>query len=679
MNASVKGTQDSLGAPGIQVSGDGANVGLDTGAEIRAAVDRAAVPVLLMLLYQMSGDDRWLDERYRPTPFKGVAPRMSGGLPDEVQAEIRQAAVPVIAALLAGQEPCVAFETDDEMARAARFFLGQDLDKRFVSILREELSRRLSNSEPVTERPALDVPDGFRAAVIGLGISGLAAIHVLQQLGIPFVVFERAPEAGGVWFQNRYPGAGVDTPSHLYSFSFHYRDWERHYELRDDLHAYFNDVLDELGVRDQIRFETEVVSARYDDEAALWTVSTRGSDGRLDDHVANVVISGVGSLNQPRLPDLPDMERFTGLQFHSNRWPACDLNGKRVAVVGAGASSQQICPEIAPDVQRLSVVQRSPQWVAPFAQFRQPIDDAERLLLEHVPLYRAWNWVGLFWQHGDKIIDGLRVDPQWEHPERAVNARNDRAREFLTKYINEQLDGRPDLIEKSVPGYPPFGKRMLLDNGWYRMLKRENVDLLNDSVTRVTETGLLLASGEHLEVDVIIWATGFRATEFLSSLDVYGLEGRRLREEWDEDDPRAFLGVSVPHFPNLFLLGGPNSLPGSGSFMYVTEMQAEYIRDLLVQMLSHGYGALEATQQACDRYVDRVDAMHAQTIWCHRGFNTYYRNSKGRVIFIMPFLNVEYWEMLRHPNLGDFIAHEQALRPSGDQLPPGRDAASSQP
>jgi 4-hydroxyacetophenone monooxygenase len=642
--------------------GSGRPAGLADRAAVQVAVEAAAVPVLLMLLFQMTGDQRWLADRYRPQKFKGVAPRKSGGLSQELQAEVRAAAVDAVEALLAGQQPTVVLDTDEAMERPASFFLGQDVDGRFVSILREELGRRLyGTSAPKASRR--HVPGSYRAIVIGMGISGLAAINVLQQLGIEYTVFERGPEAGGVWHQNQYPGAGVDTPSHLYSFSFHYRDWERHYELRDNLYQYFNDVLDGLGARDHVRFESEVVSAAYDEDAAMWTVSVRRADGQVEEHVANVVISGVGSLNQPRIPDLPGMGTFAGLQFHSNVWPEnLDLTDKRVAVVGAGASSQQICPEIAPLVQRLSVVQRSPQWVAPFDQFRQSIDEQERLLLEHVPLYRAWNWVGLFWQHGDKIIDGLRVDPEWEHPARSVNARNDRAREFLTGYIHEQLDGRPDLIEKAVPDYPPFGKRMLLDNGWYAMLKRDNVDLVADSVAEVTETGVRLTSGEHLEVDVIIWATGFKATEFLCSLDVYGRHGQRLREVWQEDDPRAFLGVSIPDFPNLFLLGGPNSLPGSGSFMYVTELQADYIRELLDQMQRHGYAALDATDEASARYNDLVDEMHEQTIWCHGGFTTYYRNSKGRVIFIMPFLNVEYWGMLRHPDLTDYTVTEQVAR-----------------
>lgn len=634
--------------------------------EVRQLVDDASVPVLLMLAYQMSGDERWLSDRYRPEKFRGVAPRSTGGLPADVQQEVREAAVGAILALQDGAPLQVTLDDVDTTARVASFFLGESVDERYAAILAEELSRRASSDGEVGSLPDVTAPAGLRVAIIGMGISGLAAVHIAQQLGLEFTVFERASGAGGVWHQNRYPGAGVDTPSHLYSFSFSYRDWGRHFELQEQLHEYFNDVLDQLDARSKVQFDTEVLSAVYDDETALWTLTVRRRDGTVEKHVANMVISGVGSLNQPRLPDVPGMDRFEGVQFHSNEWrPGIDLAGKKVAIVGVGASCQQIAPEIAPTVAELTIVQRSPQWVAPFEQFRTDIPASERALLERVPLYRAWNWVGLFWQHGDKIIDALRIDPEWKHPERSVNARNDRQREFLTRYIEQSLEGRPDLIQKSIPDYPPFGKRMLLDNGWFRMLRRDNVTLQADRVAAVDERGLVLGSGDHVDADVIIWATGFHATHFLSSVQVSGENGVLLRDQWEEDDPRAFLGVSIPHFPNFFMLGGPHSLPGSGSFMYFMELQARYLRNLLAEMFRKGVTAIDATDAATDRYNDMVDDLHSRTVWSHPGFGTYYRNSKGRVIFVMPFLNVEYWEFVREPNLADYELRDVAFVPAG--------------
>ncbi|MEV1131890.1 NAD(P)/FAD-dependent oxidoreductase [Agromyces sp. NPDC049794] len=634
-----------------------------TEREIREAVKVATVPVLLMVVYQVTGDEKWLSDRYRPSKFRGVAPRVTGDLADDVQDEIRAAAIEAIRTLLDGREPAVAMDDDERVKRIAGFFVGEPISDRHAAILREELKRRASSTGEVAEEDdevQITAPEGFKAIIIGAGVSGLAAIHNLGQLGIEFEIFERGSEAGGVWFQNTYPGAGVDTPSHLYSLSFSYKDWIHHYELRDELYGYFNHVLDELGARDKVRFNTEVLSAHYDEEKVQWTVTTRDPDGALTEHTADMVVSAVGSLNQPVLPDVPGREAFAGVQFHSNEWDHdIDLTGKRVAIVGVGASCQQIAPRIAQTAAHLTIVQRSPQWIAPFDQFCEPIEDGQRRLLAEVPLYRAWYWLGLFWQQGDKIIDALRIDPEWPHPDRSINRRNDRQREFLTGYIKEQLAGRPDLIEASVPDYPPFGKRMLMDNGWYRTLLRDNVSLVTGAVSSVDETGLQIKDAVHLDVDVIIWATGFAASRFLSSYEVKGENDLLLSEYWEEDDPRAYLGVGIPHFPNLFMVGGPHSLPPSGSFMYFTELQARYLRDLLKEMFTAGVQAIAPTEEATKRYNDLVDEYHSRTVWTHPGFSTYYRNRKGRVIFVMPFLNVEYWDLVKTPTLDDYVAHER--------------------
>lgn len=625
-----------------------------TEGEINAAVSTAPVPILLMVVYQVTGDDKWLGDRFRPRRGRGLGLRETGDLSAEAQAEVRKAAVHAIASLLEGNEPAVELD-DARTAELVGFFLGESVDSRYGPLLREEILRRSSPVGEMPEHPAVQAPPGVKAVVIGIGIAGIAGIRVLQQLGIDFVVFERASGAAGVWNQNKYPGAGVDTPSHLYSFSFNYHDWEKHFELRDGLYSYFNAVLDDLDARDNVRFETEVVSAEYDDDTALWTVITRDSHGNQERHVANIVFSAVGALTAPSLPAVQGIETFTGTQFHSNDWPEdADLTGRKVAVVGVGASAQQIVPEIAPKVGHLTVFQRSPQWAAPFEQFRKPVPESHRTLLQSVPLYRAWNWVDLFWQHGDKIIEALRIDPEWEHPERSVNSRNDGHRRFFTRYIEEQLAGRPDLIEKALPTYPPYGKRILLDNGWYRTLKRDNVTLVAQGISEVDATGLTDTAGEHTDVDTIIWATGFKATHFLSSLQVRGEGGALLSDVWDVDDPKAYLGVSIPGFPNFFMIGGPHSLPGSGSFMYVIELQARYLRELLSKMFSNGITAIAASESATTQYNDLVDETHAKTVWSHPGFGTYYRNSKGRVIFVMPFLNVEYWEFVREPDLDDY-------------------------
>lgn len=639
--------------------------------EILAAVQNANIPPLVMTVYQFTGDRRWLSDRYRPKRIRGLNPRLDGGLSPEAQDEVRAAAVPVIGALGAGEAPTVTAVDGDEMAELISFFLGEEVDPRYGPMLGAEIERRSKNRSAPAAAP-VEPPVGLRAAVIGLGLAGLAAVNMLQSMGIDdYTVFERSDDVGGVWSVNKYPGAGVDTPSHLYTFSFAYQDWARHFELRDELHAYFVDVFERLQVRDHVCFGTEVVRLDYDDDTAIWTITTKGASGATESHTANIVLSTVGALNKPKLPQLPGMGTFAGQQFHSTHWPDdIDLHDKHVAIVGAGASSQQIAPAISSTAAKVTIYQRSPQWVAPFPLFRQEIAESQRQLLASTPLFHAWAWLEQFWQFGDTVIHHLRIDPTWPHLDRSVNERNDSQRRFFTRYIEDKLDGRPDLVAKAVPDYPPFGKRILLDNGWYDNLKRDNVELVTHGVSAVDATGITDSEGQHRDVDVIVWATGFQADRFLDSIDVYGEQGRRLRDTWGTDDPKAYLGVSVPHFPNFFMLGGPGSFPGSGSVMYVTEVQARYVRELLGKMFAEGTTAISVNEELNERYNASMDELHAKTVWSHKGFSTYYRNSKGRVVFIMPFTNLEYWERVRGASLDDYTRHEVAFVPAANAPAP---------
>jgi 4-hydroxyacetophenone monooxygenase len=363
----------------------------------------------------------------------------------------------------------------------------------------------------------------------------------------------------------------------------------------------------------------------------------------------------VGSLNQPKIPSVEGFERFVGPSFHSSEWPEdLDVTGKRVALIGSGASAMQIAPAIAEQVADLTIFQRTPPWVAPFEKFQVDIDSDVRYLMHNFPIYRTWYWLKLYWQFGDKVLDSLRKDPSWPHPERAVNSRNDGHRKFFTQYIRDELRDRPDLLDRVIPSYPPYGKRILLDNGWYRALARSNVTLVSEPVQAATESGVVTTSGTKYEADVLVWATGFEASRFISSLEIVGLEGISLRQAWDDDNPRAYLGVTVPGFPNLFLLGGPNSFPGSGSFMYFMEVQMRYIARLMQGMFDAGVSAIDVRHGCFDEYCDLVDRTAETTVWTHPGTNTFFRNARGRLVFVSPFRNVEYWTRAQESGLGDY-------------------------
>jgi len=622
--------------------------------ELEEITRSANIPTLLMVIYQVTGDPRWLEPPYQPTRTKGLSDHDSGGLPEEVQAVIRRAAAEAFHHLQQGLPPAIAVPTPEQTSAMLGVCVGEPVDDSYGVMFSNEYVRRI-DCDRQQDRDACDVPADFRVLVIGAGVSGIIAAERLQRMGVPYLLVDEHDAPGGNWLDNRYPGAGVDTPSHLYSFSFAAHDWGHHFELRPQLEEYFGKAFDLVGASANTRFSTRAERAEYDEGAAQWLVTLRDSDGTVEVLPFSAIVSGVGLLNRPKLPPVPGLGTFSGLSFHSSEWPDdLDVTGKRVAVIGSGASAMQIVPAIAGQVQELLVFQRTPPWIAPFEKFLQPIDEGARYLLRAFPIYRTWYWLKLYWQFGDKVLDSLRKDPLWPYPERAVNARNDGHREYFTQYIRDELGPRTDLFDKVLPSYPPYGKRILLDNGWYRTLSQPNVTLVTDAVESVTETGVVTESGAAFDADVLVWATGFEATRFVSSLEIVGRDGVTLRTEWDDDDARAYLGVTVPGFPNMFLLGGPNSFPGSGSFMYFMEVQMRYIARLLAGMFDARAAAIDVRRDIFEEYNELVDRTSEMTVWAHPGTTTYFRNARGRVLFVSPFRNVEYWTRAGQSTIDDY-------------------------
>jgi 4-hydroxyacetophenone monooxygenase len=633
--------------------------------ELEEIARSANIPTLLMVIYQVTGDKRWLERPFQPTRTKGLSDHDSGGLPESIQAEIRHAAALAFRHLQEGEPPSIAMPTPEQTSVMLGVCVGESVNDSYGQMFSEEFRRRIGVSDSAGRYAS--PPGDFRVLVIGAGVSGIIAAHRLQERGFSYLLVDKHDAPGGNWLDNRYPGGGVDTPSHLYSYSFAPNDWGYHFELREALEEYFCKSFDLVGARRNTRFRTSAVRAEYDEATARWLVTLRAADGTLEVLPFNAVVTAVGILNQPKLPNVGGIDCFLGPSFHSSAWPGdLDLSGKRVAVVGNGASAMQIVPAIADQVDELVVFQRTPQWVAPFEKFQQPIDEGTRYLLRTFPIYRAWYFLKLYWQFGDKVLDSLRKDPDWPHPERAVNSRNDGHREFFTQYIRDELGNRTDLFEKVLPTYPPYGKRILLDNGWYQALCKPSVTLVTEAVASVTPTGVVTASGDPYDVDVLVWATGFQASRFVSSLEVVGRGGVTLRETWDGDDARAYLGVSVPGFPNLFMLGGPNSFPGSGSFMYFMEVQMRYIARLLAEVRRSGVAAIDVRKDVFDEYNDLLDRTSQQTVWTHPGTNTYFRNSRGRLVFVSPFRNVEYWTRARQSSIADYEVLEAAEPASAD-------------
>ncbi|MBC3191744.1 NAD(P)/FAD-dependent oxidoreductase [Pseudonocardia sp. C8] len=637
----------------------------DFARTVRAAAADANVPTLLMVLVQLTGETRWLDEPYRPVRGRGLDENDTGGLPGAVQDEIRAAAAEAMIAWHHGDPMRIPHPDEALLTRMLSVAMGEEIPAEYGPMIADDLRVIIGGQDRLPDMST--PPPGFSAVVVGAGISGILAAHRLREAGVACTVLEADERVGGTWWRNRYPGCGVDVPSHLYSYSGIEADWPHYYADRDQLQAYLERVTDEWAVRDLIRFSTRVRSATWDDDQQQWAVETEGPDGTRATMRANVLVSGVGAFGTPKLPDLPGRSAFAGRSCHTAEWPEdLDLAGKRVGVIGNGASAMQVVPAIAGTAASLTVFQRSAHWVAPFEKFRQEIPEAVRFLLREVPLYRFWYRQRLAWVLNDTLYESLQRDPDWPDPERSINAINDAHRRYFTRYIERELEGRPDLIEKVVPDYPPFGKRILLDNGWYRTLRRDDVELVTEPIEQILPGGARLVSGREVEFDVLIFATGFDVVRFLASFEVVGRDGRTLREAWDDDDAQAYLGTVVSGFPNMFCLYGPNTQAGhGGSLIFYLECQMRYVHSVLDGMFRTGAAVAEVRSEVQEKYNESVAAAHERMIWTHPGVTTYYRNAKGRVVVSNPWRVVDWWSMTRRADPADFDLRPAANDGSG--------------
>ncbi|HEY7045519.1 MAG TPA: NAD(P)/FAD-dependent oxidoreductase [Nocardioidaceae bacterium] len=614
------------------------------------AIQFANIPTLLMVLVHMTGDLKWLDDPYRPSRTRGLDDNDTGGLPDEVQDEVRAAALETILAWSRGKPLAITEPSDELLVRMLSVSVGYPIDAEYAPLITNELSLGKREAAPV------QVPEGFRVLIIGAGISGLCAGVRLQAAGIPFSIVERNDHVGGTWFENRYPGCGVDTPSYLYSFPFARARWSHYYALRNELYAYLESVADKFDLRRHITFGAEATSAEYDEDGQRWTVRARGRGGASLSYEANVVITAVGAFNKPKLPKVEGVASFEGPVAHTARWPVdgIDVHDKRVGVVGTGASAMQLVPAIVDDAARVIVFQRTPQWAAPFEKFKKPVPESVQHLLATVPLYYDWYRLRLAWTYNDAGYPALQKDPTWDHPDRSTGPINDRHREIFSRYITAELGDRQDLLDKVLPTYPPYGKRMLMDNGWFRTMTRDDVELVTQAVAEVRSQSVVTVSGAEYEVDVLVWATGFDVVHFLVPIDIRGRDGRDLHAHWG-DDARAYLGTTIPGFPNLFCLYGPNAQFGhGGSLITIMDRQMHYVMSVLTQMFEAGAGAVEIKADVHDRYNAEVDARHENLVWTHPGMDNYYRNGRGRVVAINPFRVVEFWGMTEHADLGEY-------------------------
>ncbi|MFZ4518295.1 MAG: flavin-containing monooxygenase [Microthrixaceae bacterium] len=629
----------------------------DDDAAIAAALEDVSVPALLMSLVHLTGSADVLDELPRPAGI--YLNEVQGFMSPEDQATVRARAVELIAAWR--DAGCVVPPPPDAATvhRMMQVMVAEEVPAEYVPLLMEELELDGADARRAHGGPSIDPVRAadLHVVVVGAGMSGVLAAIRLAEDGIPFTVVEKNPGVGGTWWENRYPGCRVDVGNHFYCYSFAPNDsWSEFFSRAPELQEYFERCARDAGVLENVRFSTEVVAADWDDDACRWAVTVRGPDGTTEVLRADAVISAVGQLNRPRIPDVPGRDTFTGPQVHSAAWdPALDLTGKRVAVVGTGASAFQLVPAIAGAAAHVTVFQRSAPWMFPNPHYHDTVAPGVRWALRHLPAYDRWYRLLIFWPACDGGLPAMRIDPDWPHQDRSVNELNDAAREFFTQWIVDQCGDDTELAAKVVPDYVCLGKRTLQDNGsWLAALRRDDVDLVAHEVVEVTPTGVVDGTGAHHEVDVIVWCTGFHANRYLWPMEITGRDGRVLSEVWGER-PTAHLGITVPGFPNLFCLYGPGTnLAHGGSLIFHSECQVRYVMGCLAELVARGGGALEVRPAAHDDWVERTQAELDRMVWSHPSIrHSWYRNDEGRIYVLSPWRLLDYWRWTREPDPAD--------------------------
>jgi cation diffusion facilitator CzcD-associated flavoprotein CzcO len=451
-----------------------------------------------------------------------------------------------------------------------------------------------------------------QVVIIGAGFGGIGMAIALKRAGIDdFVVLDRASELGGTWRDNTYPGLTCDVPSQLYSYSFAPWRWSRRYPPREEILGYLHALVAEHRLGPHLRFDAAVTAAEFDQAAGQWHV-TLGDGGSI---TATSVVCSVGQLGRPALPDIPGRDDFAGPSWHSGRWNhGVDLTGKRVAVIGTGASAIQFVPEVAKLASHVNVYQRTPPYVLPKAD--RPYRAAEHTIFDRVPLVRKAGRLGIFLR-GEVLTSGLVLSRKLLAAPMAM----------WRRHLNAQITD-PELRARCVPDYVLGCKRVAFSNDWYPALARPNVDLVTEPIERIVPDGLVAADGTKRDADVIVYGTGFRSLEFLAPMQVTGLGGQRLADTW-RDGAEAYLGISVTGFPNFFMLYGPNTNLGGNSIIYMLEGQIGYALGAIQSLAAGRLAWLDVRPEVQEKFNRWVQRSSRKSVW-QSGCHSWYTTADGR-------------------------------------------------
>jgi cation diffusion facilitator CzcD-associated flavoprotein CzcO len=469
------------------------------------------------------------------------------------------------------------------------------------------------------------------AVIVGCGFGGLAAAIELKRSGIEEItIFERASAVGGVWRDNTYPGAACDVPSPIYSFSYALKpDWSALFGSQSEIQRYLSDVAAEFGIEPLIRFNTEVATADFDDATGTWTVTTKAGDSVT----ADILILATGQLSRPKMPNVVGLDKFRGDTFHSAQWNHdVDLTNKKVVVVGSGASAVQVVPAIADRVEDLTVVQRSPNWV--MWKSRRVPGRLQTALMRRFAWLRTLHHIALF----------LAYEVRYPLVTRAADPVRRISQAYLIWRLKRHVKD-PAEVAAAIPDYRLLCNRLLLSNDWYPTIGRDDVHLIGSAVETVDETGLVTADGRHVDADVIVWCTGFKASEFLAPITIRGRGGTDLREQWTHG-PAAYLGMTVPNFPNMFMLFGPNTNSITNTIVFLLERQASYIRQAIQHKQRRGFASIEVSEATYQNFQGWLEAKLDQTVFTDN-CPGWYTNDQGKVTAMWPASHLTYAKATR--------------------------------
>ena len=622
--------------------------------QIRNALRHAHIPALMAALMHLTGNR---------DHFAKVRPQFVMFAEDEdglIEGDRELARELALAALLNYRDQgCgkLAAPGPDDIIAAMNYITGEDIPSQELPFLREELNLFAEDGRQVAI-DASSLNEDFQVIIIGTGMSGILMAIRLQQAGIPFIMLEKNPEMSGTWYENTYPGCQVDSANHLYSYLFEpNHQWSAHFSGSAELYAYFNKIVDKYALRQHVRLNTTVQRASFDEANNQWLVEIE-SDGKHETLVANQLVSAVGQLNSPKMPDLEGLESFAGVSFHSARWEhQHQLEGKRVIVIGTGCSAAQFVPEIAPHCGELKIFQRSAPWLLPTENYHQRMTPEELWLFREIPFYARWYRFFLFRTLAvDGLLPLMYADKDWQGPPGTIGAGNEMLRTAIIESLTEQAGDDKELLAKLIPNYPPGGKRPVLDDGsWVAAIKRDNVQLLTDEIARIVPQGLETTDGVLHEADVIIYGTGFKADQFFVPMEVIGRDGTDLVKHWG-GNPMAYNGLVIPRFPNFYCLYGPNSnIVVGSSIVFFVECQVRYVMGCLKLQLEQGYQGMECKQDVMERYNQHIDALNSQRAWGHASVSSWYKNSAGRVTQNWPGTHGQWWQQTLAPDPADFL------------------------